>query len=63
MAQTVKNLPTIAGSPGFFPGLRRSPGERNGDPVKYSCQENPMDIGVWRSTVHRFAKSWTGLSD
>ena len=52
-----------AGSPGFVPGLRRSPGEGNGDPLKYSCQENPVDLGVWRSTVHGFAKSWTGLSD
>ena len=52
-----------AGALGFFPGLRRFPGEGNGNPLKYSCEENPMDRGVWVSTVHGFAKSWTGLSN
>ena len=34
------------------PGLRRSPGEGNGNPLQYSCLENPMDRGAWQATVH-----------
>ena len=45
------------GDLGSLPGLGRSPGEGNGNPLQYSCLENPMD------TVHRFTKSWTRLSD
>ena len=41
----------------------RSPGEGNGNPLQYSCQENPMDRGAWGATVHRVAKSRTRLSD
>ena len=44
------------GRPGFDPGLRRSPGEGNGNPLQYSCLENPMDRGTWRATVHGVAK-------
>ena len=40
-----------AGGPGSIPGLRRSPGEGNGNPLKYSCLENPMDRGAWQATV------------
>ena len=36
-----------AGDPGLIPGSRRSPGERNGNPLQYSCLENPMDGGAW----------------
>ena len=36
-----------AGDPGSIPGLGRFPGEGNGNPLQYSCQENPMDGGVW----------------
>ena len=36
-----------AGDPGSIPGLGRSPGERNGNPLQYSCLENPMDRGAW----------------
>ena len=36
-----------AGDPGLIPGLARSPGERNGNPLQYSCLENSMDRGVW----------------
>ena len=36
-----------AGDPGSIPGLRRSPGEGNGNPLQYSCLENPMDGGAW----------------
>ena len=48
---------------GSIPGLGRSPGEGNGNPLQYSCQENPMDGGAWWATVHRVAKSQTWLSD
>ena len=44
------------------PGLGRSPGEGNGNPLQYSCLENPMDRGASWATVHRVAKSWTRLS-
>ena len=46
----VKNLLVIArdiGDGDLIPGLRRSPGEGNGNPLKYSCPENPMDRGAW----------------
>ena len=42
---------------GSNPGLGRSPGEGNGNPLQYSCLENPMDRGAWQATVHRVAKS------
>ena len=38
-------------------------GEGNGNPLQYSCLENPMDRGAWWAAVHGVAKSWTGLSD
>ena len=41
----------------------RAPGEGNGNPLQYSCLENPMDGGAWRATVHGVTKSWTQLSD
>ena len=41
-----------AGDPGSIPGLERSPGEGNGNPLQYSCLENPMDRGAWQATVH-----------
>ena len=37
---------------GSISGLGRSPGERNGNPLHYSCLENPMDRGAWQATVH-----------
>ena len=45
------------GDLGSIPGSGRSPGERNGTPLRYSCLENPMDQGAWWATVHRVAKS------
>ena len=51
-----------AGDPGSIPGLGRSPGEGNGNPLQYSSLENPMDRGAWRATVHRVSKSRTRLS-
>ena len=52
-----------AGDPGSIPGLGRFPGEGNGNPLQYSCPENPMDRGAWWATVHGVAKSRTQLSD
>ena len=51
------------GDPGLVPGLGRSPGEGNGNPLQYSCLENSMDGGAWWATVHRVAKSRTRLRD
>ena len=63
VAQTVKNSSANAGDPGLTPGSERSPGERNGTPLQYSCLKNPMDRGAWQATVcHGVAKSWTQLS-
>ena len=44
---------------GLIPGLRRSPRGGHGNPLQYSCLDNPMDRGAWRAMVHRVAKSWT----
>ena len=52
-----------AGDPGLIPGSGRSSGEGNGDPLQYSCLENPMDGGACWATVHGVAKSRTRLSD
>ena len=40
-------------------GWGRSPGEEHGNPLQYSCLENPMDRGAWWATVHGIAQSWT----
>ena len=47
----VKNLPANAGDPDSIPGWGRSSGEGNGNPLQYSCLEDPMDRGAWRATV------------
>ena len=55
MALVVKNLPANAAGirdTSSIPGLGRSPREGNGNPLKYSCLENPMDRGDWWATVH-----------
>ena len=52
-----------AGDMGSIPGLGRSPGEGNGNPLQYSCLENPMDRGAWWAIVHRVTKSRKRLSD
>ena len=44
---------------GSIPGLGRSPEEGNGNPLQYSCLENPMDRGAWWATIHRVRKIWT----
>ena len=48
-----------AGDTSSIPGLGKSPGEGNGNPLQYSCLENPMDRGAWQGTVHKVAKSRT----
>ena len=58
----VKNLPANAGNVidvGLIFESGRSPRGGNGNPLQYSCLENPMDRGAWRATVHRVAKSRT----
>ena len=57
----VKNLTANEGDVrdvGLIPGLGRSPGEGHGNLLQYSYLENPMDRGVWQTTVHRVSKSW-----
>ena len=45
----VKNPPANAGDSGLIPGLGRSPGGGNGNPLQYSCLEDPMDRGAWQA--------------
>ena len=52
-----------AGDPGLIPGLGRSPEEGNGNPLQYSCLENPMNRGTWRVIFYGVAKSRTRLSN
>jgi len=64
VALVVKNPPAKAGDrrdPGSIPGSGRSPGEGHGNPLQYSCLENPVDRGAWQATVHRISKSRTQL--
>ena len=58
MALAVKNPPAMQdiSDVGSILGSERSPGEGNGNPLQYSCLENPMDRGAWRATVHRVGK-------
>ena len=55
----VKNLPANAGDLVLIPGLGRSPGEGNGNPLQYSHLENSIDRGAWRATVHGVTESDT----
>ena len=48
---------------GSTPGSEKSPGGGDGNPLRYSCQENPLDRGAWQATVHGVAKNWTQLND
>ena len=50
-------VPVNAGDAGLIPGLGRSPGEGNGNPLQYSCLGNPRDRGAWWATVHGVTKS------
>ena len=58
MAQRLRNR-LQARDLGLIPGLGRSPGGEHGNPLQYSCLENPMDRGAWLATVHGVAKSQT----
>jgi len=51
-----KEFACSAGDPGWIPGLGRVPGEGNGNPLQYSCLENPMDRGASQAIVHRVAR-------
>ena len=56
----IENLPANAGDAGdagLIPGSGRSSGGGNGNPLQYSCLENPKDRGAWRAAVHGVAKS------
>ena len=62
----VKNPPANAGNVRdacSIPGSERSPGIGHGNPLQYSCVENPIDRGAWWATVHGVTKSQTQLSD
>ena len=65
MVQLVKNLLANVEDTkdvGLIPGLRRSPGEGDVNLLQYSCLENPMDRGTYRTIVHGVAESWIWLS-
>ena len=51
----------VAGDAGSIPGLGRSPGGGHGNPLQYSCLENPTDREAWRATVHKVKKNWAQL--
>ena len=63
MAQVVKYLPAMQETQVQFLGREDSPAEGNGNPLQYSCLENPMDRGAWQAIVSGVAKSGTQLSD
>ena len=56
VAQWLKNPPANEGDVDLIPGLGRNPGGGNGNPLQYSCLENPMDGGVWWATVHEMTE-------
>jgi hypothetical protein len=64
VALVVKNPPVNAGNTrdsDQIPGLGRSPGGGDGNPLQYSCLENPVDRGIWQAVVHRVTNSQTRL--
>ena len=52
----LKNPPSNAADMGSILGLGRSPGEGKGNPLQYSCLQNPMDRGAWQASVHEVTK-------
>ena len=58
-----KEFACHAGDPGSVPGLGKFPEKGHGNPLQYSCLENPMDRGAWRAIVHGVTQSQTQLSD
>jgi len=63
VGSVVKNLPANEGDMDLIPGLRRPAGEENGNPLQYSCLENPMDKGGWWAIIYGVTKCQTRLSD
>ena len=59
----VKNSLANSGDVGLITGSGRSPGEEHGNPLQFSCLENPIDRGTWEATVYEVTKSWTQISD
>ena len=59
----VKASACSVGDLGLIPGVGRSPGEGNGNPLQYPCHKNPVDRGAWWATVHGVAESRTRLSN
>ena len=65
VARWKKNPPanaSVAGDKSLIPGSGKSSEGGNGNPLQYSCLENPMDRGTWWATAHRVTESWTQLS-
>ena len=65
VALVIKNLPAKSGDirdMGLISGLGRSPGGVHGNPLQYSCLENPMDRRTWEATVHRISESHEATS-
>ena len=62
-ASDCKESASNARNPGSISGLGRSPGEGNGNPLHYSCLENPIDRRTWQATVGVVTKSWTRPND
>ena len=58
----LENLPANAGDKGSIPGSRRSPGRGNGNPLQYSCLENPIGKRAWRALIHGVTKNQTWLT-
>ena len=63
LPQWCKESACNAGDQGSIPGLERSPGGGHGNPLQYSCLENPMDKGAWQDIVYGVAKNRNKLSD
>ena len=59
----VKNPPANSGNECSIPRSGRSPGGKNGNPLKYSYQENSMDRGAWKAVIHGVAQNWIQLSE
>ena len=55
-SSVIKNPPAKEGDASLIPGLRRSPGKGNGNPLEYSCLGNPMDREAWQVKVHEVPK-------
>ena len=58
-----KEFACKVGDPGWIPASGKSPREKNGNPLQYSCLENSMDRGAWWATVHGVTKNQSWLND